>query len=347
MLQPPNKQLMSALTKRLGGIKVAHEGEPVRIVKVPDPFDNSRTRNHTEEMGERYFVSCPFCGDNRKRCSVSYLFNTKDDRGRLRTRGFWMCFNEQCHKEERNRLEDTLKGYMGGPSELRNVYRGPAAPATETGELKETKLPGKCVLISRAPADHPAVRYVADRKFDPVALAKDWGVSVCLQSPNPLLEGRVIVPIELGGKLVAWQARAANDRDFPKYYTTPHFPKSRVLFNLDGAMSGRCVVVTEGVFDAFRVGKSAVCVFGKSVSTVQRELLRSHWRGVVFLLDADAIEDAQKQMEKLGPDHFSWGARCVKLTESKDPGDATVKQLRRAFREQLDDLPDLLEEVCP
>ena len=140
--------------------------------------------------------------------------------------------------------------------------------------------------------------------------------------------GRIVFPVVNKGKLVYYQARLADDVGKPKYLNPSKgdncLGSSEVVGFLDTIVSGAPIVLCEGILSSIGASKlyglPGVCIFGKSLSETQRDLiaLRKPSR-VIILLDPDADQafslKAQRAFE-------AWGmsTRIVKL--SVEDGDA-------------------------
>jgi 5S rRNA maturation endonuclease (ribonuclease M5) len=124
---------------------------------------------------------------------------------------------------------------------------------------------------------------------------------------------RLTIPAFWRGHLVGWQARAIPDRPglwpgswdggFPKYKSSPGFPKSAILYVPDdtGGFSGagREIVVVESPFSVIKaqalgVDRRVVATFGAKVSQRQIDLLAEADRVIVW---ADG-DDAGRFMER-------------------------------------------------
>lgn len=98
--------------------------------------------------------------------------------------------------------------------------------------------------------------------------------------------GRVILPVHLEGRLVAFQARDITGRSKVKYLGPAGARLGEALFNLDHARVLPSIVLCEGIISAICAGENAVASFGKSLKPVQRALLAEAGRPVTILFDA-------------------------------------------------------------
>ena len=166
-------------------------------------------------------------------------------------------------------------------------------------------------------------RYLIERRFDPDKLMMTWGLLGTGQASD--LPHHIIIPIEQGGKRVAWQARALRDSK-AKYLSCPDedaiIPVKECLYGLD-KVKGDIVVVTEGPTKVWRLGPGAVATFGASVTTAQVNLLKQFKQVVVLFDDDPAGQDgARKLAASLAV--FGGSVTIVNLKGVKDGAD--VKQ---------------------
>ena len=102
-----------------------------------------------------------------------------------------------------------------------------------------------------------------------------------------------------------------------------------MLYNRYHALTQKVIVITEGVLDAIRVGKSGVAIFGKHPSTQQTRIMSRIFKRKmgILMLDPDAEKEAEKWYDKYKGDVlFNKGLFLCKL-EDKDPADHTQAEL--------------------
>jgi DNA primase len=106
------------------------------------------------------------------------------------------------------------------------------------------------------------------------------------------MAGRIVIPIHNEeGLLVAYAGRALGQAE-PKYRFPSLFRKSLVLFNFHRAICcGETAIVVEGFFDCLKVYQAGlpcvVALMGCALSRRQEQLLESHFRNVVLMMDGD------------------------------------------------------------
>lgn len=212
--------------------------------------------------------------------------------------------------------------------------------------------PGTCVSLATVDENNPAAVYLQARGFNARYLGRAFGLEYC-GSGRKFAKGlfstsnTVMIPVVMNGTVLGWQARLLYDpekltdaqcaliglpwddekkkyRRPPKYMTMPGMDKRNILWNFDNARKSELVVVTEGVFDAVKVGLCGVATFGKSVSDQQVALLQQYWKCVVLLLDPDAARDAERLRRKFGP---LVRTVLVTLKGYKDAGEAPQTEI--------------------
>jgi hypothetical protein len=339
---PLNQQLYNALRRRFGRVLLQKDGEAMHYRVVKTANGKQQVRVTPARGGEDYKVCCPFCNDNRYRFEVNHRWNSTDPAtGVYFGVSFMRCYNNgcdanvdapfqrrvTCHEE----LVDMLKAYVARGRGL--ITKAP----TDAGEIKPANLPEKCIPLDALSPGHSALQYLRDRKFDPYTLSRDWRLMFCIDDPNPLVAGRIIIPIYYNDMLVGWQARFVGNPpsdNIPKYYTMPKTPKSRILYNYDRAKHCKFGVLVEGVTDAWRLGDAGVATLGSSLSVAQVQLAKLAWgkHGVVLMYDPDLILAPRKRpneptpyerlKERLAdPTAFERGVLEMVLPIGTDPGE--------------------------
>ncbi len=123
-------------------------------------------------------------------------------------------------------------------------------------------------------------------------IAQFFGLGFCARG---MLKGRIAVPIhDVDGQLVGYVGRWA-DETVPdgeeRYKLPPGFHKNLVLFNLHRVRDAEHVVIVEGCWSVFRLhalGISAVALLGRTLSSIQEDLLASSSaKRLTLLLDGD------------------------------------------------------------
>ena len=358
-----NQLLYNALVKAFKSVEISNEDQHAEINVLPNG-SGAWTLPQGDSHGEQYAVRCPFCDDRHKHLYISYLSYTQPimngiplRQGKLRAH----CF--RCHNLE-------------NPDKYRELDYKIARYISTLGDGMQTVQPIICDDVSEPTAKYMASREVSleglrswipdwqeiDGNTDPVIMrylrsrnvsAADvawlrigWGPIQSPRTKRYINGGKpwVLFPIINNGKLVGVQGRCPDELlspDTPKYYFHPGCRKQTVLYNLDMARSFGIGVVCEGVFDVLSVGKPGICCFGHTPSILQKRLLSSFTKGLIWLPDTDIREDldtismAQTQVDVLNSDHhFELGAYVVVLPK-KDAGEMTRQQVWDTIRQNV------------
>ena len=154
--------------------------------------------------------------------------------------------------------------------------------------------------------------------------------------------------------MVGWQARLRGNLEWkgahvPKYYNPSGMNKRLMLYGFDQARASPFCVIVEGPTDVWAVGSGAVALLGKSMSQQQFDLIRTHWRAAVVMLDDDAEQAADKVCNQL---REAMPVVKVSLPSGSDPAsigsqDALWDLIEAAVVEQGVDLPVEAEQPCP
>jgi len=235
--------------------------------------------------------------------------------------------------------------------------------STQEGEHFRERLLALFDAAKRGP-DRPAIRTYSDRVLASWSFIHPYLASrgISDESASVLQIGydrntnRVTIPHFWNGRLVGWQQRAipagadevgswpATIPDWPKYKSSPGFPKSSTLYCYDVAKrsdSGRIVVVESpfsvikahslGVLDSYPV----VAAFGAKITDEQIALMRD-FREVLLWMDPDpAGYSAERKVRRELMRHTN--VKVVVPEEGKDLGDY----------DRLDDVLNMLESAVP
>lgn len=299
----------------------------------------------THSMGAKgleLIVTCPMCGEPK------LTINTVN--------GIYKCWRGCMSGTIAKLFNPAVMKLIDKVAAARQINE---ARRREAAKVRGIPEPGELIPLAGLGPNHPACQYLRARSFDPKELGETYGMMYCREGVEFArgvfnTSNTLVVPMYVDGELVGWQSRLLYNPDTvddktcaalnflqredgrwirpPKYFTSPGFAKGKSLFNYDNARKGNVVVVTEGVFDAMRVGCCAVAVFGKSVSSEQLGMLRSYWDIVVILLDPDADEEAQKLHLKLN------NSVVVTLTGYKDAGEAPQEEIWKQIAQSTNNL---------
>ncbi|ADG68903.1 DNA-directed DNA polymerase [Planctopirus limnophila DSM 3776] len=308
-------------------------------------FDPQQGREVITGFGEEFVLNCPFCRDQRSRMRVSETYYPTDQSRSHR----WHCFNESCHTNgvlaTRFNLRISSVWREAQRSCAGDLWLPTTTVLTPGDAVVPIVLPPEFLSLTDSTSNHDARNYLTSRNFDPEQLARDWNVGYVDESDSsqPRIVRRLIIPfyqIETLN-LVGWQARAIEQSDQPKYLTATGFRKSLHLYGMPGVTDRSEIVVVEGVTDAWRIGRNAVALLGKSASQTQLDLLvdlASKASAVLVALDRDAETDAMELIGRLQR-QLSLRAvskrvlRCLPPDGRKDFGECRPEEVEHALRQ--------------
>lgn len=357
MFQPLNPTLYRLLELHFHDVDVAAPGFAISWELRYDAV-SSRAGREITASGEEYRVNCPFCNDTRKRLYINHMWGVFDPDTKSRNLFLAHCWNEECVDNYDNQLQLHEEVFSPAPDPTRrgrvSVQAGRQAPTV----VSEVTMPGPVVcldVLAEQQPQHPAVRYLADRHFDPAYLGSRYGVSYCLHSRLRLAENRIIIPIRQGDKLVGWQARYIGDdvhgmpfnkAGVPKYWSCPHMCKRLLAYNIERAVQHQTVVIVEGPSDVWSFGPQSLGLLGKAMNPallsdfVSR--LRKYGDGQVVVVLLDPAPD-EKAISKGRPHHIEVLVRQLQevlydrvfgvyLPEESDPGKLDRRFMRELIR---------------
>lgn len=231
--------------------------------------------------GRELAMPCPLCDDPKRRFYVN-----------ART-GMWLCF--RCQEQGGPyrllrevleldhfmalRLREEIEGSRAGPKPLRVVAAKTPEPEAGIGMPPEVYR-----LTSPKDAGQEIFwRYLDGRGVTPKQI-EQYRMGFALRGRYAY---RVIIPVYSSGAMQTFVARTVIDADLKVLHPDDAHP-SQALFNIDN-ITGKSVVLVEGVFDVLRIAASqAVASLGTNLSAQQRDLLRSKGiKRVLVLWDGD------------------------------------------------------------
>jgi hypothetical protein len=338
------------LCRRFGGdVLVVNQGQPFRSRSPADP--NSRIASGGG--GEEYRVCCPLCHETRHRLYVNHAFGRRI-RGKL-------CFAVHCFNQRHDGLGRWLFALLrdaGVPDSGPDLAAEDHDGSTEAAERHERIPAERFSLLGELPGDHPAVRYVESRGFDPAELTHWYRAGYSGGEGRRVWERRLVAPVYCQDEEVGWSARAIPghtrltaerpERNWPwregKYVNARGFPKSLFVYNLDvaGRLPDTVVAVAEGVTDVWRIGPWAVALFGKTLSDAQCRLIceaaaaKRAW--IALLGDApsdrdDSVMAWERNYSMLRRMYRYPGQVVLHLFDRGDPGDHDRQEIFRIVKD--------------
>jgi hypothetical protein len=148
------------------------------------------------------------------------------------------------------------------------------------------------------------------------------------------LKWRIFIPIIHNGVMVSWTTRSIIKDTQQRYISAAadqeSFPHKELLFAEDYVRN--TIIVTEGPFDAMRIGPGAVATMGTGFNLAQLNRIKAYPRRVVCF---DSVGDAQDRAKELCEALEVFPGETYNVTLSaKDPSSASleeIQQLRDTF----------------
>jgi len=265
-------------------------------------------------------VDCPFCDDEKKHGGINIR------------KSYYNCFKCGSHPIEfalKKILHISDEIFLSIKREYSDFlrFRG----RTENEEIeKVTK-----IEISNLPLSEKEKSYLSDRHFDSDFLVKKYD----LRSGGLIGDWkfRIIIPIIYNSKFVSLTSRTILKDFLPRYKTLANdksiIPAKHVLFNYDNCKKDT-VIITEGPFDAMRIGDDCVATLGIGMTPYQRKLLK-RFRNVIFMYDPEFKAQLRAQQQAALLSELNISVSVVDLGIDHDPGDLSEKEVKYIRRELL------------
>lgn len=154
---------------------------------------------------------------------------------------------------------------------------------------------------------------------------------------------RLLIPILLNGKPYSLEGRDYTRKQTPKCLY-PRGCKTDICFNQDALDKNELLIVCEGIMDIHKIWssitKNVTCTFGVSLSPCQKEFLCDAKNLILFVDDDEAGHNSVSIFEKFMQNDFK-----VAVVKGKDPGDATVEELKNAIKNAIIWTDFLIDDV--
>ncbi len=271
---------------------------------------NIHYKESGKNIGRNFLgVCCPFCGDSSYHLGIN-----------KRTKGMtcWKCGR---------------KNLLQFVQEIENVSKREAYTIIEKFQDKELSY---LDIPDRIPTENDvqlpkgctknfpglAIDYLEQRNFDPEELIKTYNLYYGQITTN--FQHRIIVPVYYKRELISYVGRDVTGKLQNKYRNSSieesKIPVKDTLFNLDTVKDK--VIIVEGVFDVFRLGRGTVATFGTKYKKEQIAKLIGVKQAFI-LFDADD-PDAPEQAERMGKDLTCFVDHVEQVTlQEGDPANLT------------------------
>jgi len=283
-----------------------------------------------ELQGKHARTRCPFCTEaSERRMAID-----------LTGKGWWCWVGRKEHSGiNPNRL---VASFLGISLEAARAITGSGAgfapdadefskaiaalraePAKPFSPPPQLRMPAEFKRIDNGPVAEPFVHYLRGRGFtDPqiMRMTDCYGLRCCLDG---YWRYRLIFPIVLDGRLVAWTGRTIAVRERKRYLAEGQAPHYLLWFD-QLKKGGQSIVLAEGPFDALKLrflGQPATCFFTAAPSEQQIDLLGEllpRYRERFLLLDRNTTHTSLRVREHLA----CYGVAARFLPEPyKDPAE--------------------------
>jgi len=241
----------------------------------------------------------------------------------------WRCGRKDL-RETLHLLLNCTKAQLA--TALKELPRGASTPQKPVSGIEPgiLKLPRGLMGLGK-----PHIAYLKDRGYTRAEideLVYQWG----LQATGPVAKHRKInmawrlfIPFMYNDKVVSWTTRSIMRTVKQRYLTASkadevYFHK-HLLYGSDWVSRFKPIVVVEGIFDVWRIGRGAVALFGTRWSREQVLAIARHPIRYICL-DQGAEKYQQKLIQELS---FMEGETYGITLNAKDPDTAKRKEIRR------------------
>ncbi len=293
--------------------------------------------------GRELAVSCPLCGDQSRRMYVNattaqWICFKCEERGGI----YWLCRKvlDLDHFEAMHVLDAMPDTHTPDYHARTTTFKLTERRVAEVTQESPVKLPDEYLPLTMptAPGERPFWTYLLSRGVLGREV-RDNEIGFCLTG---FYKWRVIVPVRSAGVLWTFVARAIGDM-VPKVLHPMGAQPTRALFGIDRLQTTGTAIITEGVFDAIKVGDSAVATLGTNVTPHQRDLLRGKGvKRVIFLFDGDEAGRTGYLRHAESMLAAGFAVKAAFLEEGLDPDTAPFFKIEEAIHRTIK-----LEDIGP
>jgi len=188
------------------------------------------------------------------------------------------------------------------------------------------------------------MKYLESRYIDKNFI-KDFNINYCDKTiiNGTTFKNRILIPIVESDIVVSYEGRTFV-LDKPKVL----YPKDssvNTLFNIDNIDKKKDLILVEGIMDIPKIythiTKNVTCIFGASITNRQLKLL-NEYENLIIIPDNDKA--GKILLEKLDENLTEREFQVAKLTNSKDPGDATLEEIQNALLHKKTMIETLIDD---
>jgi len=280
------------------------------------------------EPGKKDWINfdCPFCGDSNKHLGVNLSNNILNcwkcgPKGNIST---IVKYYENCNFYE---ALEVIEKYQ-------NTTRLTDFTFYERERKKSLTIPKHFQKLIWPNIPKIVLNFVNKRGFNPEILFQEKELYYGTHLGD--FKFRLIIPIYQEKTLVTYIGRDVTGKSSIPYLaldeTLSVYPTKELLYGYDEITPGSNMVVIEGAFDQWKLGKGSVATFGSAWTMIQITLLRYlSPRKVIVLYDSEEI--AQQQAKKLCNQIWFCEAESVMLEGVNDPGELSLEEGQEIMKE--------------
>jgi transcription elongation factor Elf1 len=269
----------------------------------------TRLRNFAKKNDYLWNYSCPICGDSKTnpRKARGYIYKFKQDLlVKCHKCGYSTNIGNLIKYIDSNLYDEyVVERYKNGATRYNDHKEiADVLPPTVEIDLIDSTL-DDLSRIDRMLEDHPAVRYIADRKIPKdkwhllyfAPKFKTYVNTITAKFQEPILDEhpRMVIPFfNTHGKVVAFQGRAFGSEE-PKYYTIKVDEDEEKIYGLERVDYSKRIYVVEGPIDSLFL-PNAIAVSGASFDTPTiRKLLTN---ATIIMDNEPRSKDITRQLAK-------------------------------------------------
>lgn len=231
-------------------------------------------------------IACPYCDDKRERLYINVI------------KGLGYCFNcgESVGPGKLKKMLELKDSKNYSANDFESLDAELQAPQVESVRQNIIHLEAVPFVTDPLPDEIRPIKKLALDYLEHRGFSEEVAVEYQFLLPRPHIRerGRLILPVFESNRMIYYQARALVGQA-PKYLNPTRIQcpigKSNFVFGLDEAANfclreNLPIILCEGIFSAISVGRNAVAIFGKELSTVQAwKILRAGIRSAIILFD--------------------------------------------------------------
>jgi len=283
-----------------------------KVVEILEKFNFNYYRTGPNVGANFFGATCPFCDDET------------DHLGIHKTQGRFTCWKCKARgsffellnylfgvgkREYDNLIEKGVVDERTIIDRMEEVIAG-VSEDEEEYKLVEVPMPKFCYPVLEDCENQLVNNYLSDRGFT----RKDCARHLCYYGRVGEYMNRLVIPVIHDDKVVAVVGADMTRKAQWKYKISAGTKVNNYLYDYD-MLRGSRIIITEGIFDCWRVGSDAVCCFGTMLTKRQvRLILEYKPRELIFAWDSDAYWNARENslhfeslVEKVGVVRFPSG----------------------------------------